>query len=252
MELNGYNEVKKIWSSITTQEDVKDINFDVEAFKKLLDIFQVGDYYYFIANVRKFMFEMVSPEIEQVLGYTHEEMNMPLFASLMHPDDLPHYLNFEAAITDFFSRISGEKLFKYKVQHDFRIRKADGNYIRVLNQFVIIQHDADDVRTFVVNTDITRFKKETQPILSFIGLEGEPSYYNVDVKNLFVQTSDVFTKREKEVLKALAEGMSSAGISEALNISKLTVDSHRKNMLRKTGAKSASEMIGLAFANGWV
>ncbi|ALM50679.1 hypothetical protein AMR72_04070 [Flavobacterium psychrophilum] len=170
----------------------------------------------------------------------------------MHPEDLPYYLNFESAITSFFNSISGERLFRYKVQNDFRLKKADGSYVRILNQFVIIQHDADNVRTFVINTDISHLKKDILLVLSFIGLEGEPSYYNVDVKDIFKAVKPMFTRREKDILRKLAQGMNSTAISELLHISKHTVDSHRKNMLRKTKAKSTSEILSKAFNNGWV
>jgi len=252
MELNAYNEMQKIWSTITKEENVKDHSFDLMAFKSLLDIFHVGQYYYFIVNVRKVEYEMFSPEVETVLGYSPEEITVPFITAKMHPEDLPHYLNFEVAITNFFSKISGERLFKYKVQHDFRVQKANGEYIRVLNQFVIIQHDADNVRTFVVNTDITHLKKDPKPVLSFIGLDGEPSYMNVDVENVFNKTRELFTKRELDVVRLLAKGKSSGEISDTLNISKYTVDSHRKNILKKTDAKSTNEVIGIAFNNGWI
>lgn len=252
MTMNAYDELQKIWGTIPTNERIKNCEFDIQKQKKLLDIFHIGEYYYMIVNVRKGSIEMVSPEIEKILGYKPENINLPFLGSIMHPEDLIQYLNFEAATTRFFNCISGEKLFRYKVQNDFRLRKADGAYLRMLNQFVIIQHDADNVRTFVINTDITHLKKDPQPLLSFIGLDGEPSYYNVDVENIFRTSKPVFTPREKDIVSKLAQGMNSSQISENLHISKHTVDSHRKNMLKKTGSKSTCELISNAFNNGWV
>jgi hypothetical protein len=44
-----YNDMKKTWSEIARyQEKPIDVNFELEIHKKLLDIFQVGDYYYYI------------------------------------------------------------------------------------------------------------------------------------------------------------------------------------------------------------
>lgn len=252
MSLDVYSETRKIWDTISKDEQLLNLNFNLEVHKKLLDIFQVGAYYYFVLNVRKSQFELVSPEIQNVLGYDPAEVNLAFFLDLMHPDDRPFFLNFERATGEFFNNISGERIFKYKVQNDFRIRKADGRYLRILNQFVVIQHDEEDVRTFVINTDISNLKKENKPMLSFVGMDGEPSYINVDVKNIFKPTTQVFTKREKDILRALANGMSSAQISSTFNISKHTVDSHRKNMLKKTDAKSTNEVIRIAFDNGWV
>lgn len=252
MELDVYKELTKIWSNITTQEKVKDISFDIRMHKKLLDIFQVGEYYYLVNNVRKSVFELVSPEVEAVLGYTPEQMDLSFYVSLIHPDDLPVFLNYEAAIENFFNNITGNRLFRYKVQYDIRMKRADGQYVRILTQYVIFHHDADNVRTFVIQTDISHLKKDPRPILSFIGMDNEPSYLNVDVASIFRPTREIFTRRERDILRSLAKGMSSAEISEAFSISKHTVDSHRKNMLKKTQAKSTNEMIGVAFNKGWI
>ena len=252
MELNMYNELQKIWGTIPTDEKITNVSFDLQLQKKMLDIFHVGDYYYFIMNVRKSVMEVISPEAEKVLGYPADKINLAFLGELIHPEDLPHYLNFETAITNFFNGMSGERIFKYKVQHDFRLRRADGSYLRILNQFVVLEHQADNVRTFVINTDISHLKKDPKPVLSFIGMEGEPSYYNVDVQNIFKPTKPFFTNREKDILRALAKGMNSVEIGEAFCISKHTVDSHRKNMLQKTNAKSTSEILGIAYNNGWV
>lgn len=252
MDLNMFEELMGIWNNIPCDEKVKDVNFDIRQYKKLLDIFQVGDYYYFIVNVRKSTFELVSPEVHKVLGYRIEDVDLPFYVGNIHPDDMPYMLNFEAAVEKFFHQISGEQLFRYKVQYDHRVRKADGNYIRVLTQYVIIQHDIDDVKTFTVATDITHLKKDLNPILSFIGLEGEPSYLNVDVNNLFTSAKPLFTKRERQILLGLSNGMNSIELSKKLSISKYTVDSHRKNMLKKANAKTTNEIIRMAFDKGWV
>ena len=51
------------------------------------------------------------------------------------------------------------------------------------------------------------------------------------------------SKREKEVLGMVIKGYSSVQIAEKLFISKATVDSHRKNILEKTGAAKLSDLI---------
>ncbi len=53
------------------------------------------------------------------------------------------------------------------------------------------------------------------------------------------------TDREIEIIKLLLEGKSSQQISEVLFISKHTVDTHRRNILEKTGLKSSNELLKL-------
>lgn len=252
MVATAFEELSKIWSKITKDKNIADQTFDINTYKKILDLFQVGNYFYLINNVQKERFDLVGPDVEKVLGYAQSEFNLEMYFSFVHPDDLQYMLNFESAVEFFFRNISGNRLFKYKVQYDLRLRHAQGHYVHVLLQYIIIQHDEDDVRTFVILTDISHLKKETPPTLSFIGIEGEPSYMNVDVENIFRPRKHLLTSREKQILRLLSNGLNSGEISAKLNISYYTVNSHRKNMLRKANAKSTSELIKKAFDKGWI
>jgi len=57
-------------------------------------------------------------------------------------------------------------------------------------------------------------------------------------------------KREKEVLQALAKGISNKTIAETLNISPKTVDSHRSNILRKMNVNSTAALLVQAMQVG--
>lgn len=250
--MNSLKELKVIWKKIPTNLNIKNNSFSIEVYKDVIDIFQVGRYIYYVVDVRNSCFDMVATEVTEILGYSKEQITIPFYVGLIHPDDLPYFLNFEKRVEEFFAGCTEEDIFRYKVQYDFRLRKADGTYIKMLHQFVVIQHDPDNVRTFAIDTDITNLKRENTPVLSFIGLEGLPSYYNVSVKNSYRKDKEIFTRREKEILRALAKGLNSQEIADYLSISKFTVDSHRKNMLKKTAAKTTNEVIRLAFDNGWI
>jgi len=54
------------------------------------------------------------------------------------------------------------------------------------------------------------------------------------------------TKREKEILSLIAEGLTNNQIAEKLFISPLTVDSHRKNLLTKLNVNNTASLIKLA------
>ncbi len=56
----------------------------------------------------------------------------------------------------------------------------------------------------------------------------------------------VLSKREKEILQLIGEGKSSNEISEILEIGKSTVDTHRKNILRKLNIQGKSDLIRFA------
>ena len=54
------------------------------------------------------------------------------------------------------------------------------------------------------------------------------------------------TRREREVLAGVANGLSNRRIGERLEISPRTVEIHRANMLNKMGASHTSEAIRIA------
>lgn len=58
------------------------------------------------------------------------------------------------------------------------------------------------------------------------------------------------TTRELEILDLLSRGLSSSKIAEILFISRNTVDSHRRQLLRKTESKNIAELIGNAYRQG--
>ncbi len=54
--------------------------------------------------------------------------------------------------------------------------------------------------------------------------------------------------REREIMELVKEGMTSKEIGMRLNISKLTVDTHRKNMMNKLEVNNTAELIRFALA----
>jgi DNA-binding NarL/FixJ family response regulator len=57
------------------------------------------------------------------------------------------------------------------------------------------------------------------------------------------------SKREKEILFKICEGLSNQEIAESLFISKRTVDKHRANLLGKTNSKNTASLILFAIRN---
>ena len=60
------------------------------------------------------------------------------------------------------------------------------------------------------------------------------------------------TDRELEILRKIADGASSKGIAQDLDVSVRTVETHRRNLKNKLGAKSSSECVSIAMSNGLI
>lgn len=128
---------------------------------------------------------------------------------------------------------------------DYRIQtKVKGKYIRILRHTSFLAKDNENypIYTLGVCTDITGIKRTNDIGISVQAPDGTQFFYNK-------LADESLTKREKEIIDLIIRGKKSIEIAEKLAISKLTVDTHRKNILRKTGARNQVELILSFFEN---
>jgi DNA-binding NarL/FixJ family response regulator len=64
--------------------------------------------------------------------------------------------------------------------------------------------------------------------------------------------TDLLSRREREVLHLIAEGLTNAEIAEQLFTSKRTVETHRQNLLEKTHSKNTAALVKLALTDGLI
>lgn len=63
---------------------------------------------------------------------------------------------------------------------------------------------------------------------------------------------EVLTRREREVIKLIAEGNRTKEIAEYLSLSPKTIEKHRTNLMRKLDLHNVSEVTVYAIKNGFV
>lgn len=57
------------------------------------------------------------------------------------------------------------------------------------------------------------------------------------------------TNKEREILSLVSSGLTTKEIADRLNLSHHTVESHRKNLLKKFQAKNSAELIQKLFVS---
>ena len=83
------------------------------------------------------------------------------------------------------------------------------------------------------------FSREVQSILAQPGRS--------DIKKI-----PNLTRREKEILKLIAEGLITSGIAEKLYISPLTVETHRRNLIQKFEVNNTASLVSMAKDYGMI
>lgn len=250
-------EAKKLWGTVNQSKVFNGqttLQQYIENFKPFLNLYQAGNYYHLLFDIFNGEIIDVGAEVVEVLGYLPQAMNMQQFMDNIHPDDKAYFLGFEQKIVSFFSGLSIDEFPYYKVQYDFRIKTVSNTYSRILIQYLLVNYDEQNIYTsFHVHTDISHIKQEGVPCFSIIGIEERPSYYNIQIQdNALTKSFDLFTRREREILKEIIEGKSSKQIADKLFISLHTVNVHRKNIMEKAKVNTSLELVHKSVKEGWI
>lgn len=84
------------------------------------------------------------------------------------------------------------------------------------------------------------------------------TYLSSDINQILIQglnaqeEQQLLTSREREVLSLIAKEYTNKRIAEELFISERTVETHRKNIFRKTGTNNLVGLIKYAYANNLI
>lgn len=257
--IHSFNKLEaaiELWDTIPTvpKTAISICNSDITRY--LLNPIHIGPYYYFIFNSRTHKHEISGQSSTfNIIYYSAKELTIEKILDSFHPEDLPYFYAFEKDAQRFYSQLPPQNFFKYKFSYDIRILDKDQVYKRILLQVIPLSAvDGGGLRTLNIMTNISHLKQDGKPTLSYIGMDGEPSFYDIqiDTPNKELSIQRVFTKREKEILSLVISGKRSKEIAEKLFISKLTVDTHRKNILSKSGCNNVNELITKSIRNSWI
>jgi DNA-binding CsgD family transcriptional regulator len=184
----------------------------------------------------------VSQGCLKFLGVTPEDLTSYHFKEATHPDDLKRS---ELGLVKLFK--SAHELFVAKkgevlISSNFRMRIPEGNYIDQLIQCYLFYSIAPTETVYMthINTDISWSNKLKHGFHYYLGNDLSKFRYPDDE---LLMTGNIFSEREFEIIKLVHQGLDSEHIAEKLFLSKHTVNTHRKNILDKTGKASIAELI---------
>jgi DNA-binding CsgD family transcriptional regulator len=96
------------------------------------------------------------------------------------------------------------------------------------------------------HSDISHITTVNNNKVSFIDITRKKSYYGIskieDIEN-YTSSIKQASPRELEILSLISEGFKSSEVADYLNISKETVATHRKNILKKTNFKTFAQVV---------
>jgi DNA-binding CsgD family transcriptional regulator len=209
---------------------------------ELEEMMEANNQFYYVADLIKLKILYTSKRSFQMIGIEPEELTPYHIMEATHPDDLHRYNLAKAKLIRMAEKLySAEKGFAL-ISTNTRMRNTDGAYTSFLTQGYLF-YAAIPYKTVYflkIHSNIDWYKKIKHGYHYYIG--NDFKYFKYPDHEL-LSLGNVFTGREFEIIKLIASGLSTEQIAEKLFLSPYTINTHRGNILKKTGKAHIFELI---------
>ena len=254
-----YKKLSEFYNSLVFKSKNNLIKRDSEAYISIFPYFKIiadllpTEMYILDYTTDKYLY--VGKNAKKILGFSQEEHlegGRYLSLSRIHPDDLKVYSSelFKKFI-QLSKSIPKENVLDCRFSICLRMKHKDGRYLKILQQFVILEttEEGIPVISMGIMSNVTSHISSDKVVFSISKVKNGfcETVFSSENETRKIKT---LSSREHEVLQAIVQGNSSKTIAEKLFLSLHTVNSHRRNLLKKTHSKNTNELIQFAIQHG--
>ena len=213
--------------------------------EQTLELMDISNQFFAFADFSTQRILYMSPNVKNVLGYDPEEFDLNKIYEIIHPDDRKAVFEIgKMVLNREMNYIAGESHSHFTYYLTYRAKMKNGRYTRISRTISRHIHPVGGIYELVVIRDISHVHCGTKVTFSLLGLRPFREMPGV------AGGSPVISKREQEIIYHISRGLTSRRIAYELNISEFTVNTHRKNIMRKTGTNNLVDMLIFAASNG--
>jgi len=240
---------------------------DISRFLKYMYRFQKDSYFFsdhlfFVVDYTKRKYSVIAGPFLQTISYHPRDLldgGLDFLITILQKDDFA-VINkkiFSSNAT-FFAASPHDDHNKYIFETNYRVHGKKGDFFSVLQKGSYITDAVTKLPLygFGICINITAFKKDTsmvQVISRYNDNNRKSNYEHISTDYYYPdEEANLLTARETEILKWIAEGLSSKQIADKFKLSHNTIMNHRKNMLRKVNAKNVAELIKYSITNNLI
>lgn len=246
-----YHRIKDFYKSIFESFETPLLE---EHIKKIIELDKFLPYsstFFCVTNTQDLTFEYISKNFNACLGLDPVEMKangMRDFWTRIHPDDIKGWLTTLDQLMEFtLGNIEEHVRERANYTWNFRFKNKAGNYVNIIQNTTPLAFDSEGkpiigLAHYTVLDPSIKMEITASAKLLNAQNEYETIYYNNFSQKLL---NDGISNRERDVVRLLLLNYSSKTISEKLNISPHTVDTHRRNILKKLNVSSTGELVGM-------
>jgi DNA-binding CsgD family transcriptional regulator len=220
----------------------QEIDPDSSLMLDLERMMETNNQFFFIGDQINVKFFFASKRSLDFIGVEPKDINPMSFLHSIHPDDLTRLSLIRTKIYALGSELYLAGKGIAIISTTLRFQDSSGNYTNQLVQCLLFYKDLPYSTVFrlQVHTSISGFRKTMHGYHYYIG--DDLSYFRYPDERLLLM-GDIFSDREFEIIKMVSEGLNSKEIATRLFLSVHTVDTHRRNILKKTNKSSMYELI---------
>lgn len=222
--------LNQVSESVTTIDQyIKPENLPTEIFNHLPGIIYISDFPQLSVLWSNY-------EAFKILGYSSKQIKeggSHFFIDILHPKDL----GVVGGVVDFFANKKGDYF-----RSAYRMKHAAGHFVWFYGTSAIFKKHANGDPMLLIGFAMDIFSQiQTDTKLRELLQE------NLQLRNKL--TINSLTKRQKEIMVLIAKGKTSKQIGDKLNISNHTVETHRKNILKRLNFHNSAEMVKFTIEN---
>ena len=220
-------------------------------------IWTIGPSFTLVANTQNWSIDMVTGESELITGFSNEEiLQLQGKFVLDFPVEEHNSANMAAVKLgmEYIASRPVQERNNIFVVYFYYARNKNGGLLTIQHQSIPLVFDGNHIPYIFCNiySDISYLQPSNIPLGLVINRHFNESFQVDPGKAELIRFSDLFSKREKEIIRLLIRGRNSREIAESLFISHETVRTHRKNILRKTNLSKTGELVHYCLFNGGV
>ncbi len=179
---------------------------------------------------------VISKEFRHLSGYHTLPKRIDECLHMIHPDDVEYVVNYLEQSLEIMSQVY-LRPFASKLYISCHLKKIDGSDLYLLfHNTPFVTNESGEVEMILGSITDISFLKTNKKVRAVFQHESH-TYLLHEMDRI------TFTRREKEILTHLAQGLTSYQIANQLYISKTTVDKHRQNMLKMANVTNTMELI---------
>ncbi|TXE17513.1 LuxR family transcriptional regulator [Psychroserpens burtonensis] len=253
-----YYQIKDLYTSIFKSYEKPSLETHIKKIMDLDSYLPYSSTFFCITNTQSLEFEYISKNFKACLGLDSNELKtqgMRYFWSRIHPSDLEKWLKaLNELMTFTLGNINEEDRYKANYTWNYRFKNAENVYVNLIQNTTPLAFDSQGKPIIGLAHYTVLHSKIKMDITASAKLlnnqnEYETLYFNNYGKKLL---SEGISNRERDVIRLLVLDFSSKEISQKLNISPHTVDTHRRNILKKLNISSTGELIGMLKMNQYL